>query len=303
MLRFKYNSIIKNNGRKRKMKKKILIGSIIAVSLLTLVSFSSVVGYNSVKNTQEENIQYDHIRKISNDLKIKLDKVITKQEALVLVDKAIVELNEHGLLPKGMSEKQAHRLVTRCFSKSDSLQFIQSKNDNETGNTNCLVIGFANETFFRPFPTIYDIPIVRYLVFNTSFFDDFFNFILWFYAIRSVQPVKLGPYAWVGSRYKLVENGNVTYENIDASSGWVWTLGTNGVRKWNGTFYGGINTRYQKSVINNNSYAEAWDPVGIRGFFGINLFSSITFFMGNYVPTFYIGFAREINFTYSPPWT
>lgn len=36
------------------MKKKILIGSIFAVALLTLVSFSSVVGYSSVKNTQEE---------------------------------------------------------------------------------------------------------------------------------------------------------------------------------------------------------------------------------------------------------
>ena len=32
------------------MKKKILIGSIIAVALLTLVSFSNVVGYQSVKN-------------------------------------------------------------------------------------------------------------------------------------------------------------------------------------------------------------------------------------------------------------
>ena len=50
------------------MKKKILIGCILAVALLTMVSFSSVVGYNSVKNTQEENIQYDPIRKISNDL-------------------------------------------------------------------------------------------------------------------------------------------------------------------------------------------------------------------------------------------
>ena len=36
------------------MKKKILIFSIIAVALLTLVSFSSAVGYNVVKNTQEE---------------------------------------------------------------------------------------------------------------------------------------------------------------------------------------------------------------------------------------------------------
>jgi hypothetical protein len=38
------------------MNKKILIGSILAVALLTLVSFSSAVGYNVVKNTKEENI-------------------------------------------------------------------------------------------------------------------------------------------------------------------------------------------------------------------------------------------------------
>jgi len=42
------------------MKKKILIGSIIAVALLTLVSFSSVVGYNSVKDTQEEIIKDEY---------------------------------------------------------------------------------------------------------------------------------------------------------------------------------------------------------------------------------------------------
>jgi len=35
------------------MKKKILIGSIIAVALLTLVSFSSAVGYRSVENNPD----------------------------------------------------------------------------------------------------------------------------------------------------------------------------------------------------------------------------------------------------------
>ncbi len=35
------------------MKKKILIGSIIAVVILTLVSFSSVVGYSSVKSNPD----------------------------------------------------------------------------------------------------------------------------------------------------------------------------------------------------------------------------------------------------------
>ncbi len=45
------------------MRKKILIGSIIAVALLTLVSFSSVVGYSSVKSNPSNTIitdEYDN---------------------------------------------------------------------------------------------------------------------------------------------------------------------------------------------------------------------------------------------------
>ena len=45
------------------MNKKILIGSIIAVALLTLVSFSSVVGYSSVKSNPSNTIitdEYDN---------------------------------------------------------------------------------------------------------------------------------------------------------------------------------------------------------------------------------------------------
>jgi len=41
------------------MKKKILIGSILAVALLTLVSFSSVVGYSSVKSNPSNTIITD----------------------------------------------------------------------------------------------------------------------------------------------------------------------------------------------------------------------------------------------------
>ena len=39
------------------MKKKILIGSIIAVALLTLVSFSSVVGYSSIKSDLDISVE------------------------------------------------------------------------------------------------------------------------------------------------------------------------------------------------------------------------------------------------------
>jgi hypothetical protein len=274
--------------------------AITVILLLTGVTLMPPITADTKSSSYEK--QYVEVEKIFNELKIKLDTVTTKQEALVVVNVAIVGLNEHGLLPKGMTLKRAQRLVTGCFSESDLAQPFQSNKENNTGNTNCLVIGFADQTFFRPYPTIYDIPIVYYLMFNTSF-GDYFNFLLWFYAIRASQPFKFGPYAWVGSRYTLVENGNMTYDSIHASSGWVWTLSSNGVKKWNGTFYGGLRTRYQKVVITNDSYAESWDPEGIRGFVGINFFSFRTFWKGNDVPTFYIGYARDVNFTYSPPWT
>jgi hypothetical protein len=288
---------------------KIMKKGIFCVLVCMLMILGSVVPISGTIFTKEpsqlitqRNAQYDEAEKIFNDLKVKLESVTSKQEALVLVNEAIVELHEHGLLPKGMTVKRAQRIVAGCFLKSDLAQPFQSNNENNSGNTNCLVVGFANETFFRPFPTIYDIPIVYYLFFNTSF-GDYFNFLIWFYVIRASQPVKLGPYAWVGGRDKLVENENVTYDSIHASSGWVWTLGVNGVQKWNGTFYGGLNTRYTKFIIDNDSYAESWDPVGIRSFVGINFFSIRTFWNTNKLPTFYIGFAREINFTYTPPWT
>ena len=274
--------------------------AIAAILLFIGVTLIPIITADSRSTSSEK--QYVELEKIFNDLKVKFDKVTTKQEALVLVNNATVKLNEHGLLPKGMTVKRAQRLVTGYFSKSELLQPFQRNNENNTGNTNCLVIGFANETFFRPFPTIYDIPIVYYLMFNTSF-GDYLNFLIWFYAIRTFQPVKLGPFAYVGARFKVVEYGNTTYERIDASSGLVLTIGSNGFKKWNGTFYGGLYTKYDKFVNNNYSYAEAWDPVGIRGFVGINFFNFISSFGGNTLPSFYIGFAREVNFTYNPPWT
>ena len=281
---------------------------IICVLVCMLMILSAVVPISGTIVTKEpsqlmtqRNAQYDETEKIFNELQVKLDTVTTKQEALVLVNEAIVELHEHGLLPKGMTVKRAQRLVTGCFLKAELLQPSQKSEGNDTGNTNCLVVGIATETYFRPYPSlIMDIPIIDYLVFNSNF-SKYFNFLAWFYVIRVFSPVKFGPYAYVGNRYKGVEDGNITDE-ISTSSGFVWTIGANGIKKWNGSFYGGLYTKYMKTVYENNTY-ELWDPVGIRGFVGINFFNFISFLSSNELPSFYIGFAREVNFTYSPPWT
>lgn len=66
------------------MKKKILIGSIIAVVILTLVSFSSVVGYSSVENNPDAapiEFELQRIRDLVQT--IDLRKIIVNPDAVV----------------------------------------------------------------------------------------------------------------------------------------------------------------------------------------------------------------------------
>ena len=80
------------------MKKKILIGSIIAVVILTLVSFSSVVGYNSVENNPDATpieFEFQRIRELVQS--IDLRKIIVNPDAVIdtLVEiSTIIEENE-----------------------------------------------------------------------------------------------------------------------------------------------------------------------------------------------------------------
>jgi hypothetical protein len=287
------------------MKKGIIciIICMLMITSIVLPISGNILAKESSQLMIQRNAQYDEAEKIFNDLKVKLDRVTTKQEALVLFKETIVELNEHGLLPRGMSVRQAQRLVTLCFLRYEFVQPFQSNNENNTGNTNCLVIGITNHLIFEPYPAlVMDIPFLYNLAFNHSG-PSITTLLALPYLVRSFQPLKLGPYAYVGDRFKVVENGNTTYERIHASSGWVWTISSNGFKKWNGTFYGSLYTEYHKHVYNNSSYVDGWFPVGIRGFVGINFFNFISSFGGYILPSFYIGFAREVNFTYSPPWT
>jgi hypothetical protein len=287
---------------------KIMKKGVICVLVCMLMILSTIVpvsGTIFVKGDSQPmikgNIQYVEVSKLFNDLKLKLDKVTTKKEALAIFKEAVVELNKYGLLPKGMSVKQGQRLVTGGFLKSELLKPFQRNNENNTGNTNCLVIGIANGTYFRPYPTIFDIPIINYLVWD-SILSDVLNPLDFFYVFRTLQPFKFGPYAYVGARYKHTEHANVTFDDIYSASGWVWTIGSNGFKKWNGTFYGGL---YCKKIVKNDSDSvfEIWDPVGITGFIGINFFNFLSFCSSNELPSFYIGFARQVNFTYNYPWT
>ena len=83
------------------MKKKILIGSIIAVALLTLVSFSSVVGYSSVKNTPEEIITSDYDFEYCKDYLFETLVEISNNEDV----NDLINSNNQNLLPTNSNHR------------------------------------------------------------------------------------------------------------------------------------------------------------------------------------------------------
>ncbi len=283
--------------------KKILVGIVLGLLMIAGIVMP-LSGTISAKESSppllKDNIRYGETEKLFNDLRLRLDAVTTKQEALGFFKEAIVELNDHGLLPKGMSVKHAQRLVTGYFLRSGLARSFQSNTEDNSGNTNCLVLGITDNTYFRPYPAlVMDNPFIHNLAFNSSH-RNITCFLALPYVFRLLQPFKFGPYVEIGNRVRFVEHENIT-DDISPSSGLILTYGSNGFKKWNGAFFGSLNPNYQKFVYNNYTSLELWDPVGMIGFTGINFLSVAT--LNQNIPTIYIGFAREVNFTYNYPWT
>jgi len=115
------------------MKKKILIGSIIAVALLTLVSFSSVVGYSSVKSDSKIASPLFSIKNNKGDIST---NYLGKDRFLNL------------LIPKRTSDNVKIKRIVDYIQKTDDVEFekiidyviFKSKNVEELKNLNDEVI-------------------------------------------------------------------------------------------------------------------------------------------------------------------
>jgi len=152
------------------MKKKILIGSIIAVAIILLSSFSSVVGKVSTDNelvefdvefcglgkkqtvhlTQQEAIE---VEQLFDDIEQQLSEVETRGEAEIILKDAIVELDKYGFLGD-ISIEQSQRLVCGTYKQSRLVeQFGKYINNNnlvdDDSNYLCLVVGETTNTYFQ----------------------------------------------------------------------------------------------------------------------------------------------------------
>jgi hypothetical protein len=68
----------------------------------------------TVKLTRQ---QYQELEQYLIDFRARLNQTTTKEEAVPIFIEAVVELNNYGLLPKGMNVEQAQRLVTGWYQK------------------------------------------------------------------------------------------------------------------------------------------------------------------------------------------
>jgi hypothetical protein len=108
-------------------------------------------GNTTVKLTKE---QYQNLEEYLVDFRARLNQTTTREEAVPIFKDAVVELNKFGLLPKGMSIKQAQEFVTnenhvQNISKlwvAKISKLLKLSDDGEVKNIFCLVAGNTNDT-------------------------------------------------------------------------------------------------------------------------------------------------------------
>ncbi len=200
-------------------------------------------GNTTVKLTRE---QYQNLESYLVEFRARLNQTSTREEAVPIFKDAVVELDKYGLLPKGMSVERAQRLVTGMCSKTTimSKTLLDLIQGSLTTNSNslCLIYGEAKDytyfqgllgrflclsigSFMQGLALISIIAIIMvYFLISTSFFFS-----------SVINPIQIGSIIHYGERWESWGNYGITPAN-----GILWSSGLNGVKYWNGTFYGDL---------------------------------------------------------------
>jgi hypothetical protein len=199
-----------------------------------------IQGYRNttVKLTME---QYQNLEQYLVEFRARLNQTSTREEAVPIFKDAVVELDKYGLLPSGMSVEKVMRLVVHDSMKNThKLQSI-----NENTNFLSLVVGQLSPALFIP-SAIFPLALVAVLIAVSGglfglilyflFHND--NFLLWGFIpamimehifgniVRYMQFIPITLFSYSGPLW--CPSTQVT--------GWLYSLGTLGLKSWNGTF-------------------------------------------------------------------
>lgn len=296
------------------MKKKILLGSIIAITIIVLASFSSVVGKvasdeelveldvelcglgkkHTVQLTQQE---ADEVELLFTDIEKRLSEVETREEAEEIFKEAIVELDKYGLLG-GLSVRQAQRLIIRNYKP---LKGLNLKLPDENSNFLCLIAGDSGYSGFFSLPSFIRTTIAFLIINGILYLPTIFPLLesiiekleidwRWFWGYTVIDAIILR-WPWhIGGlvsfgRFIMDWTGGV--EEIPAN-GWVRTFGLMGMKTWEGEFYGQI-ARFP-ALLGSGFFS------GTYGFIGVKIHGEQTEFGSKF-----LGSALWVKIGYEPP--
>lgn len=210
----------------------------------------------SPKDIEEFTILFETLHK-------NLDAAKTENEAIEIFNIGIKELYKYGLFGD-MSIQQVQKLIIERYQKLGENNLPLDNNENKF----CLTIGKTSNTIidgipFRFFALLADkidsnllLILLVPIIMLTDFIDDY-------------RPILLDALIYWGAPNE-GWGGN----------GWVWTLGINGIKSWDGNIVGQIQTI-------STFYT------GIVGFSGLNIMIN-----GSEETNFFLGFARHIKIAY-----
>ena len=250
---------------------------------------------HTVQLTKEEAVK---IEVLFDSIRERLNNTETREEAEKIFKEAVVELDKYGLLG-GLSVKQAQRLVTGGYQSSrfmKALEKLYGKNKESLDNYEnslCLIAGKTTTTMVIGPSTIFRVLLMLPLYLMSCFtvigceylkllglarLSDFLfyvgSFVYLFFYASGFPFAELGGFIIFGYEYELP----MFHWNYYPAKGWLWTLGSSGIRNWIGEFYGQL----------YNSY------IGVSGFTGLRIGGSIFSLIGG-VDTYYLGSALRVK--------
>ncbi len=198
------------------------------------------------------------------DIHSRLNASESREETISIYMDAVVELDNLGLLD-GYSVEEVQKIVTgELYQNSLMTKFLSLISRNKQGslekyrNKDCYITGEVTNSTLWAITTV-----IGYYLYNL------------FWRLKNILHISL--YGFISFDYSFHDDHNCE-SYYYPSEGWIRTEGTNGVKEWNGSFYGFIYDFVTgSSVISHSEY-----HIGARGFAGLQIENSI------------LGYAKEV---------
>jgi len=185
--------------------------------------------------------QYEKLTYYLDDMKERLNVTTSQDEAVILFNEAVAEINKYGLLPDGMSVRQAQMLVSGCYQHSKTFSqgeknIVNRWNKKQVVNANpdvkntfCILFATATKIPDYPNPVIIPLGVLLVLGLFPSLIVSVFG-----QQEPADRLAELGLSLWMSNplrwfNYVVFEGYDIKFQSLGLKGPVQGTLNTSGV--------------------------------------------------------------------------